>query len=108
MSHPTMMYDKQGRIQDLVKGASDKLPPTLSNCYCCLTSPFSVTRKSMIKIFARGGVLPSKRLLGMCRWMGSHFHNWTDYNGVTFLACFSRVTRMGLEIFWIFGIRKFW
>ena len=33
-----------------------------------------------------GGVLPSKRLLGMCRWMGSHFRNWTDYNGVTFLA----------------------
>ena len=33
-----------------------------------------------------GGVLPSKRLLGMCRWMGSHFHNWTDYNGVTFLV----------------------
>ena len=28
-----------------------------------------------------GGVLPSKRLLGMCRWMGSHFHNWTDYSG---------------------------
>ena len=21
----------------------------------------------------------------MCRWMGSHFYNWTDYNGVTFL-----------------------
>ena len=20
----------------------------------------------------------------MCCWMGSHFHNWTDYNGVTF------------------------
>ena len=33
-----------------------------------------------------GWVLPSKRLLGMCRWMGSHFHNWTDYNGVTFLV----------------------
>ena len=32
------------------------------------------------------GVLPSKRLLGMCRWMGSHFHNWIDYNGVTFLV----------------------
>ena len=29
-------------------------------------------------------VLPSKRLLGMCRCMGSYFHNWTDYNGVTF------------------------
>ena len=20
----------------------------------------------------------------MCRWMGSHFHNWFDYNGVVF------------------------
>ena len=35
------------------------------------------------------GVLPYKRLLGMCRWMGSHFHDWSDYNGV------------------IFGVRKF-
>ena len=33
-----------------------------------------------------GGVLPYKRLLGMCRWMGSHFHDWIDYNGVTFLV----------------------
>ena len=32
----------------------------------------------------RGGALPYKRLLGMCRWMGSHFHDWTDYHGVTF------------------------
>ena len=23
------------------------------------------------------GVLPYKRLMGMCRWMGSHFHDWT-------------------------------
>ena len=22
----------------------------------------------------------------MCRWMGSHFHDWTDYNGVAFLV----------------------
>ena len=29
-------------------------------------------------------MLLSKRLLGMCRWMGSHFHNWTDYRGATF------------------------
>ena len=33
-----------------------------------------------------GGVLPYKRLLGMCSWMGSHFHDWTDYNGVAFLV----------------------
>ena len=30
------------------------------------------------------GVLPFKRLMGMCRWMGSHFHDWSDYNGVAF------------------------
>ena len=31
-----------------------------------------------------GGVLPSNRLMGMRRWMGSHFHDWIDYNGVAF------------------------
>ena len=31
-----------------------------------------------------GGVLPSNRLMGMCHWMGSHFHDWIDYNGVAF------------------------
>ena len=31
-----------------------------------------------------GGVLPYKRLMGMCRWMGLHFHDWSDYNGVAF------------------------
>ena len=30
-----------------------------------------------------GGVLPYKRLMGMCLWMGSHFHDWIGYNGVT-------------------------
>ena len=31
------------------------------------------------------GVLPHKRLMGMCRWMRSHFHAWINYNGVAFL-----------------------
>ena len=31
-----------------------------------------------------GGVLPYRRLMGMCRWMGSHFHDWSEYNGVAF------------------------
>ena len=31
-----------------------------------------------------GGLLPGNRLMGMCRWMGSHFHDWIDYNGVAF------------------------
>ena len=41
----------QGRIQDLVRGGSDKRPPLLSNCFCYLTSPV-FTRKSRVKIFA--------------------------------------------------------
>ena len=39
-------------------------------------------------IYLRGGtegVLPYNRLMGMCRCMGSHFHDWSDYSGVTFL-----------------------
>ena len=36
-----------------------------------------------------GGVPPYKRLMGIRRWMGSHFHGWNDY----------RVTRMVAHIF---------
>ena len=25
-----------------------------------------------------------KRLMGMYRWMGLHFHDWIDYSGVAF------------------------
>ena len=32
-------------------GGADKDTPTLSNYYCCLTSPF-FTKKIMVKIFA--------------------------------------------------------
>ena len=37
-----------------------------------------------VLIWAR--VIPSNRLklMGMCRWTGSHFHDCIDYNGVTF------------------------
>ena len=31
-----------------------------------------------------GGALPSNRLMGMCRWMGLHFHDWIDHNEVPF------------------------
>ena len=31
-----------------------------------------------------GGLLPYKRLMGVCHWMGSHFHEWIDYNGLAF------------------------
>ena len=39
-------------------------------------------------------VLPDTSLImGMCRWMGSHFHDWVDHNGVAH--------------FLIFGVREF-
>ena len=31
---------------------------------------------------AAGESFPHKRLMGMCCWMGLHFLNWSDYNGV--------------------------
>ena len=42
--------------------------------------------------FRGGGVLPHKKLMGMCWWMGLHFLNWSDYNRVT--------------NFWIFGVSR--
>ena len=33
-----------------------------------------------------GWELPSNRVMGMCRWIGSHFHDWIDNNGVAFLV----------------------
>ena len=45
------------------------------------------------------GILPFKRLMGMCRWIGSHFHDWIDYNGIAF----SIVTKMGFHIFGFLG-----
>ena len=43
------------------------------------------------------GALPYKRLMAMCRLMGSHFHDWIDYNGVAF----------SIELhFRIFGVRQ--
>ena len=30
------------------------------------------------------GDCPRSRLMGMCCWIGSHFHDWIDYNGDPF------------------------
>ena len=45
---------------------------------------FSITTLNFLFHHLRlgGGVLPYKRLMGMCRWMGLHFHNWIGWNGV--------------------------
>ena len=49
-----------------------------------LDTSFCTLYKSVYDRNPGGGVLPYKRLIGMCRWMGSHFHDWSDYNGVAF------------------------
>ena len=38
----------------------------------------------------------------MCRWMGSHFHYWIDYNWVAF-----SIESLGSHIFGFFGVRQF-
>ena len=47
-----------------------------------------------------GSALPYNRLLGMCRWMGSHFHHWTDYHGVAFSI---ELVQKGRYIFRVWG-----
>ena len=43
--------------------------------------------------------------MGMCRWMGLHFHVWIDYNGIAFSI---RLLEWGpVAHFGIFGLRKF-
>ena len=56
-----------------------------------------------------GGALPSNRLMGMCCWMGSHFHCWIDYNGVAFsieLLEWGRIFQirdLGVRVLWQVG-----
>ena len=46
-------------------------------------------------------------LTGMCRWIGSHIHDWTDYNGVTFSIEFNASTHFrifrGKTVLHIYG-----
>ena len=50
--------------------------------------------------------------MGMCRGMGSHFHDWIDYNGVAFLIdllewgrTFSHMI-LGVRQFFVFTVSK--
>ena len=49
-----------------------------------------------------GGLLPYKRLMGMCRWMGSHFLDWIDYNWVALMG----LHIFDFEVFFIFTVSK--
>ena len=50
------------------------------------------------------GVFPCHRLMGMCRWIGSHFHGWIDCYYLSVMGCISitvtdTVTIIGSRIF---------
>ena len=57
-----------------------------------------------------GGVLSYKMLMEMCRWMGSHFHDCIDYNGVAFsielLEWGCTFSDFGVRQFFIFTVSK--
>ena len=73
----------------------------------CIIYNTSKTKDQILQSRGGGG-LPSNRLMGMCRWMGSHFHDCIDYNRVAFSLGANRVTRMGSHICGISGVSKFW
>ena len=54
-----------------------------------------------------GGLLPSDKLMRMCPWMGSQFHQWIYYTWVAFSGKFKRITTLGSHIRGILGISKF-
>ena len=39
----------------------------------------SEVKSKVTEVKSSWGVLPYKRLMGMCRGMGSHFQDWIDY-----------------------------
>ena len=54
-----------------------------------------------------GGELPINGLMGMCRWMGSHFHDRVDYKeGCIFNRVPDRVTTMGSQMSGFGGKKK--
>ena len=51
-----------------------------------------------------GGGTPYKRLMGMCRWVDSHFYDWfINYNGVAFSI---ELLEYGVAHFRICWVRK--
>ena len=44
----------------------------------------SIFQNDSLQLPGGGGVLPSNRLMGMCRWVGSHFHDWWGCNFISY------------------------
>ena len=63
------------RRVDVIQGNNDNFP-------LFLLDVFAIALYKSVP--GGGGHFLIRGLMGMCRWMGSHFHNWIDYHGVTF------------------------
>ena len=49
-----------------------------------------------------GGGTIGRVLMGMCRWMGSHFHHWIDHNRVVFsIALLERAKQRKDRYLWL-------
>ena len=66
----------------------ERLQVTWRRCQLfCFSSPNAdelTIKVSSIPWEGGGGLLPIDGLMGMCRWMGSYFPDWIDYNGIAF------------------------
>ena len=73
------------KIANLCRGNHGGVKP-LDYCgtYQVRSSISQIDHSTEVFVPPGGEVLPYNWLMGMCRWMGSHFHDWIDYNGVTF------------------------
>ena len=72
---------------------------------CKLRWPkYTVSIHLLASAMPGGVVLPHRKLMGMCRWMGSHFHDWIDYNGLHFQYLLLQWGRTYLDFFKVLHI----
>ena len=71
-------------------GGSDEFPPTLSDCYCCLTSPFFIKKvwsKYLCLFHSRGSTEPPEPPLEPPQDQSLHRHHASCTAGFKKLAC---------------------
>ena len=73
-------YGKQITLQLIIVHKQSRMPHFLTKSLLNQTKNVMKTKKMINK----WSFQVTCRLMGMCRWVGSYFHNWIDYNGPAF------------------------